>query len=140
MRRHAKSESRNLCLFFLVAFAFTWFFWIFEVLALQGLLGSSIIVDFLLSQYNPAAWGPLVSAVLLTWWNEGRTEVIRLLKRALDYRFGKVWWIPILLIFPMIYGIALLLAILGGDSIPELFWASKPFVIVPYFFTVLLLS
>ena len=33
-------------------------FWISEALAARGLLGSSIIMDFLLSPQNPAAWGP----------------------------------------------------------------------------------
>ncbi|MFC1786529.1 type II CAAX prenyl endopeptidase Rce1 family protein [Halobacteriota archaeon] len=79
-----------------------------------------------------------MSAVLLTWWNGRRRGVIRLLKRGLDYRFAKVWWIPILLIFPVIYGGSLLLAILAGDSVPKLSWISDPFGIAVYFVMVLL--
>ncbi len=138
MIKQNKSKNRNLLLFFLIAFGFTWLFWIPEALAMRGLLGSSIIVDFLLSSHNPAAWGPFVSAILLTWWNESGRGVIRLLKRSVDYRFKKVWWIPLILIFPIICGASLLLAILAGDTVPELFWLSDPFSIIFYFFMVLL--
>jgi len=140
MTKLNESETRNLILYFLIAYGFTWLFWIPEALAARGLLGSSILVDFLLSPNNPAAWGPLVSAVLLTWWNERGRGVIRLLKRGVDYRFAKVWWIPIILVFPIIHGGALLLAILAGESVPKLFWVSNPFSIVVYFITVLLLQ
>ena len=133
-----RSETRNLCYYFLIAFGFTWLFWILEALAMKGLLGSSILVDFLLSPNNPAAWGPLVSAVVLTSWNEGARGVAKLLKRGVDYRFAKVWWIPTILIFPAIHGGALLLAILSGEALPKLFWVSSPFLIVVYFITYLL--
>jgi len=134
----SKRESRNLLLYFLIAFGFSWLFWIPEALAMRGLLGSSVVVDFLLSPNNPAAWGPFVSAVLLTWWNERGSGVARLLRRGVDYRFPKVWWIPIILLFPIIQGGALLLAVLGGESVPELFWVSNPLLIVVYFVMVLL--
>ncbi len=133
-----KTEDRNLLLFFLIAFGFTWLFWILEALAMRGLLGSSILVDFLLSDRNPAAWGPFVSAFLLTWWNERGRGVLRLLKRGVDYGFPRVWWVPTILIFPLICGGALLLAILGGSRVPDLMWVSDPLLIVTFFFSVLL--
>jgi len=132
-----KSE-KELMSFFCITFAFTWSLWILKALAIRGLLGSSILVDFLGSPNNPAAFGPFVGAVLLTWWNERGRGVIRLLKRGVDYRFAKVWWIPIILVFPIIHGGALLLAILGGESVPELFWVSNPFLIFVYFVMALL--
>ena len=101
-------------------------------------MGSSIIVDFLLSPNNPAALGPFVSAFLLTWWNERGRGVIRLLKRGVDYGFPRVWWVPTIFIFPLICGGALLLVILGGERIPDLMWASNPSLIVTFFFSVLL--
>ena len=134
----SKRESRNLLLYFLFAFGFTWLFWVPEALAMRGLLGSSFVVDFLLGPNNPAAWGPLVSAVLLTWWNEGGSGIVRLLRRGVDHGFAKVWWIPIILVFPIIHGGALLLAVVGGASFPELFWLSDPLLIVVYFVTALL--
>ena len=60
------------------------------------------------------------------------------MRRGVDYRFPKVWWIPIILIFPIIQGAALLLAVLGGEGVPELFWVSNPLTIVVYFVMALL--
>lgn len=137
-RKTFKNENRNLLLYFLIAFGFTWLFWIPEALAMRGLLGSSSLVDLLLGSNNPAAWGPLVSAVGLTWWNEGRGGVIRLLKRGVDFRFAKVWWIPIILLFPLMEGAALLLTVLVSGSVPDLFWLTSPILIPVYFVTALL--
>jgi membrane protease YdiL (CAAX protease family) len=133
-----KSENRNLLLYFIIAFAFTWLFWILEALAMRGMLGTSIFVDFLLSPHNPAAWGPFVAAFLLTYLRTGRDGVIKLLRRGIDFRFNKVWLIPTLLLWPAIMIGGLLVATLAGEDIPELFWVSNPFSIIVYFFTVLL--
>ena len=80
-----------------------------------------------------------MSAILLTWVNERGEGVIRLIKRGLNYRFEKKWWIPILLIFPIISGVALLIAVLAGEKLPDLFWISAPILIlvrfVAYLFT-----
>ena len=80
MKRVSEPEDRNLILFYLITIAFTWFFWISEILAMQGRLGSSIFIDFLLSPNNPAAWGPFVGALVLTLWKKGKEGVFELLK------------------------------------------------------------
>jgi membrane protease YdiL (CAAX protease family) len=112
-------------------------FWIPEALASRGLLGSSILVDFLLGPNNPAAWGPFVSAILLTFLFRKGRGVIGLLKRGVYYRFPKVWWIPTWLLCPIMIGGALLIAMLVGDNIPELSWISDPFSLVVSFFIIL---
>ena len=97
-------------------------------------MGSSILVDFLGSPNNPAAFGPFVEAVSLTWWNERGKGAVKLLKIGVDYRFGKVWLIPIFLLWPVIMGGALAISILTGEGVPELFWVSNPLLIVFSFF------
>ncbi|MFQ6116074.1 MAG: hypothetical protein ACE5NG_18590 [bacterium] len=87
----SKFKTRNLWLFFLIAFAFTWLFWILEALAMRGMLDTSIFVDFLAGPDNPAAWGPLVAAFLLTYLSARKVGVIKLLKRGVDFRFNKIW-------------------------------------------------
>jgi membrane protease YdiL (CAAX protease family) len=129
--------SRKLVLFFLIAYGFTWVFWISEALASRGLLGSSIIVDFLLSPQNPAAWGPFVSAILLTFWYQRGKGVLGLLKKGVDYRFAKKWWIPTFLLCPLIIGGALGIAALAGENIPELYWIANPSLILVTFFVIL---
>jgi membrane protease YdiL (CAAX protease family) len=129
--------SRKLVLFFLIAYGFTWVFWISEALASRGLLGSSIIVDFLLSPQNPAAWGPFVSAILLTFWYQRGKGVLGLLKKGVDYRFAKKWWIPTFLLCPLIIGGAPGIAALAGEDIPELYWIANPSLILVNFFVIL---
>jgi len=138
MNRITQPEDRNLVLFYLVTIAFTWFLWISEVLAMQGRLGSSAFTDFLLSDNNPAAWGPLVGAVILTYWNARKGGVIKLLKRGVDYRFSKIWLIPIILFWPAIMGGGLLMALLAGEEIPTLFWVANPLLIGSSFVQILL--
>ncbi|MEM2004760.1 MAG: type II CAAX endopeptidase family protein [Zestosphaera sp.] len=116
-----KLGNLNLLLYFIVAFAFSWIFWIPQVLVARGiLLTPSIITDFLLGPFNPAAFGPLVSAFSLTYLNEGVSGLKSLLKRGLDCNFRKVWFIPIFLLFPVMTGSALLLTMLAGETPPEL--------------------
>jgi hypothetical protein len=70
---HDRLEIRNLSFYLLIAFAFSWLFWIPQALVSTGLLSApSILVDFLSSPFNPAAFGPLVSAFSVTYLNEGK--------------------------------------------------------------------
>ncbi|MEM2122200.1 MAG: type II CAAX endopeptidase family protein [Candidatus Bathyarchaeia archaeon] len=124
----------NLWLYFLIAFVFSWSFWIPQALVSIGLLSvPSILVDFLSSPFNPAAFGPLVSAFSLTYLSEGGEGVRNLLKRGVYYKFDKKWYIPIFLLFPFITGAALLLATLSGEALPELSMLTNPFSIVVAF-------
>ena len=137
MAESNRFTSRKLVLFFLIAYGFTWVFWISEALASRGLLGSSVLVDFLLSPQNPAAWGPFVSAILLTFWYQRGKGVLGLLKKGVNYRFAKKWWIPTILLCPLIIGGSLGIAALAGENIPELYWITDPSLILVNFFVIL---
>jgi membrane protease YdiL (CAAX protease family) len=128
--KYSKFVSRNLWLYFLIAFVFSWIFWIPQALISSSLLlVPSIFVDFLFGPFNPAAFGPLVSSFSLTYLNEGKEGIKNLLKRGVDYKFKKTWYVPIFFLFPIITGGALLLAMLSGESLPELSVLSNPFLI-----------
>jgi len=138
MSKLNKPDTRNLILYFIIAYGFTWLFWVPEVFAMRGRLGSSILVDFILGPHNPAAWGPFVSAFLLTFFNAGVDGVKDLLKKAIHVGFHQVWWIPTFLLFPLICGGALFMAKVLGETIPELYWLTTPSIIVVTFFQILL--
>ena len=126
MTKQNKSKKRNLWLFFVIAFAWSWSFWMPEVL-----MGVSLYV---------ASFGPTVAAFLLTYINEGRNGTKELLKRGLDFRFRKIWFVPIFLLMSAIVGFSLLLAVLSGEPVPEIAVLSQPWVIIPAFFYILFLG
>lgn len=127
-------ERRGLSLYFGVAYAFSWLFWVPQALASAGLLlVPSFFAEFLFSPFNPAAFGPLVAAFLLTYLDEGVRGLKILLKRGVYYRFRKIWYIPIFLLFLAMTGGALLLAVLSGETLPELSALSNPFIIAVIF-------
>jgi len=79
-----------------------------QALVSQGILSApSILTDFLFSPFNPAAFGPLVAAFSLTYLNEGKKELAKLLKRGTNHKIGKTWYIPVFFLFPAITGGAL---------------------------------
>ena len=133
--KHNKSENRNLCFYFLVAFAFSWLLWLPGVLSSNGLDLPSVYAATVLG-----AFGPFVAAFSLTYFNEGKDGVKRLLKRGFDHKFGKVWLIPLFLVFPAINGSALLLGILTEGATPDLFWLSNPLLIIVYFIYIFFLA
>lgn len=124
--KQSKSENRNLWLFFVIAFAWSWLFWLPEVL-----YGYRLYI---------APFGPTIAAFLLTYVNEGRSGTKNLLKRGVDFRFRKIWLIPIFLLMPAIVGLSLLLAVLGGEPMPEMLVLSQPWIIIPAFFYILFLG
>lgn len=121
-----KFENRNLWLFFVTAFAWSWLFWLPEVL-----WGFRLYL---------APFGPFVAAFLLTYLNQNKDGVIKLLKRGLDYRIGKMWYFPIFLLMPAIAGVSLLGAMLSGETIPNLVALSQPWLILGNFVYILFLG
>jgi membrane protease YdiL (CAAX protease family) len=76
-------------------------------------------------------FGPLASAFILTYFNQGKDGVRRLLKRGVDRRFGKKWLIPIFLLFPAIDGSAVFVATLTEKITIDMSWTSNlPSVII----------
>ncbi|MCX8188614.1 MAG: CPBP family intramembrane metalloprotease [Nitrososphaeria archaeon] len=129
--KNIRFEKGNLTLFFMITFAFSWTFWVPQALISTNMLSvPSVFKDFLFSPFNPAAFGPLVSALSLTYLNGGKAGVKLLLRRGINYRFKTIWYIPIFLFFPIITGSALLLAILSGNPIPNIYVLSNPLMIL----------
>lgn len=133
-------KDRNLLLFFVITYAFSWLFWIPDALITNGIFLPSIITTFLSSPYNPAAFGPLIAALFLTYIKHGINGIIDLLKRGVSLQFKKIWLIPILLLFPFIYGTALLLTQASGWMMLDYTNLSNPTVIPIAFIYILLLG
>ncbi|MCK9151798.1 type II CAAX endopeptidase family protein [Methanobacterium alcaliphilum] len=134
------SEKRNLYLFFIITFLFSWFFWIPPILITHGISFPSLLADFFMGPFNLGAWGPFVAAFLLTYFNNGKEGVFGLLKRGVDYKFHKLWLIPILLLMPFITGVSLIISSFLGDPLPGLSIFYEPWLIGFWFFYLLLLG
>ncbi|NHI84247.1 MAG: CPBP family intramembrane metalloprotease [Candidatus Thorarchaeota archaeon] len=94
------SEERELILFFAIAVSWTWLFWGIPALVSNGLLSIPVSPDIFTAL---GGLGPFLAALLLTYSKNGQNGVVILLKRGTDYRFEKKWWLPILLLIPMVF-------------------------------------
>jgi membrane protease YdiL (CAAX protease family) len=109
----------GVALYWIIAFGFSWAFWVPLALAESGVVTiPESVLEFLQSGRNPAAWGPLVAALVLTFAHEGTGGLRDLLRRALDFRLGLRWYAVVLVLLPLLLGVGLLAARVAGDDIP----------------------
>ena len=109
-------KKKNVLVFVLIAFGFSWLFWVPEALIAQGWAAPDFVQNFV--ALNLGAWGPLIGALVTTFIYEGGAGLKKMLKSGINVRLGK-WWLVGLLIFPVLIGGALGLAILFGSPTPE---------------------
>ncbi|MEM4188197.1 MAG: type II CAAX endopeptidase family protein, partial [Candidatus Hadarchaeum sp.] len=109
------SGERNLILFFLITFSWSWFFWLLQIWGLN---------------FYVAPFGPFVAAFLLTYLEESYGGIKKLLLKGFDPRIDKVWYLPIFLLWPIIAGFSILAASLTGESIPEPAVLFRPWLIL----------
>ena len=115
-------EDKNLILFFILTFIWSWLFWILEIT--------------LNKRFYLGPFGPTISAILLTFLTSGKKGFIDLLKRGVSFNFKLIWLIPIFLLMPFMVGLSFLVGFLVKDltfSIPAL---KQPLIILPAFLIV----
>ena len=94
-----KKTRNDLLLFFLISFAWMWGVNLprvldnFKILSLSPLL--STILGYL------AVFGPGVAAFVLTRFRQGKTETGELWQRGWRINFNKKWFLPALLLMPL---------------------------------------
>ena len=133
--RDRKTEARNLVFFYVIAFGFSWALWIPQAFVAQGLLSPSFFTTLTI-----AAFGPLVASFLLTFLNEGRIGVLKLLKKAVHFRFKKIWLIPTFFLLPAVIGGSLLLAVKIEGVTPDLSLLYAPPMVVITFIAIFFLG
>jgi hypothetical protein len=125
VEKESAFKPSSLIFYTLIAYGFSWVFWSPQVLASNGLVPWSLfayICGFI------APFGPLVAAVSMTYWKEGKDATKKLLSRGAKYKFGKKWLILLFAISPLWAGSALLVGSLTenvainclGSAIPYL--------------------
>jgi uncharacterized protein len=115
--------------FFLLVFALSIPLWIIEIfIDLKRSQLDFSILDIL------AAFTPLLAACILVYKEEGRSGVIRLLKRIFDFPriTRKIWYVPIILLPLLIY--FLIYIILHFIELPLPDSLNIPFKSIPFLF------
>ena len=130
MQKVTQSEGRDLLLFFILAFLWSWLFWLPKVLSTAGKLPLSGSIDFMLGAV--AVFGPSIAAFSLSYRRKGFAGVRQLWKRGWDLRFKKIWLLPALFLMPVIGVVTALVVSLLGYSI-EWQYGLPPIMIVPVF-------
>jgi membrane protease YdiL (CAAX protease family) len=97
--------------YFVIAFAFTWFFW--------GLaaLGAREVIPALPGVTVIGTFGPLVAAVIVTARESGRAGVRSMLSRVVRWRVAPIWY-GVALLGPLVLTLAAMVvevALLGGQ-------------------------
>lgn len=119
-------QKSNVWIFMLVAYGFSWLFWVPEALIAQGVWNApESVKNFLEGPFNLGPWGPLFAAIIVTLIYQGGTGVKDLFKRGLMLRLGKWWWAA-MLTFPVLIGGSLALSALFGNSLPEFEALAQP--------------
>lgn len=131
----AGPEARwpHVAAFLVLAFGWSWGFWVPRALAAAGLLGD------LPSYPRLGAFGPTVAALALVAYDRGLVGARDLLARALRLDFPKRWLLPALLLSPALVGVSLAVAVATGTT-PQFPWSGQPVVLVVAFAYVLLLG
>ena len=109
--------KNNVLTFVLITFGFSWLFWIPEALIAQNIWNAPEAVQRFVG-LSLGAWGPLVGAIVTTFIYQGFSGLKELFKRGVMVRIGKWWWVT-LLIFPVLIGGSLGLALLFGNATPD---------------------
>lgn len=104
--------------FLLVAFGWTWTFWGTIALHENQLITLPASVEPLLMGGAPAAWGPLIGAVLVALLSGGRARLRGLVSSLTRVRFPVRWYLPTLLLLPAIVGGAQIIATQMGTDMP----------------------
>jgi len=125
---------RQVWMFFAVTYGFSWIFWLPAVLIARGITFPSPFIDVFSGPLNPAAFGPSLAALVLTWQHEGWRGALALLRRGLDVGFGWRWLIIILIGPMMIFGGSIIVAtIMSGRAIDLSVISDPPFTLIGFF-------
>jgi uncharacterized protein len=120
----------NLAAFFILTFAFTWFFWLF------GVLSSLLIINFPVPNLVwvvIGAHGPLAVSFWLTYKVSGLPAVKKLLLSGFQLRMRLVWWAVILVVPFILAGLAFWINMSSGDFNPDTTLLAQPLLIIPNF-------
>jgi len=140
-----QNNKRNVWLFFIITFAFSWLVWLpfvlsgFNVMQLSEEVNSLMTLAVVLG-----AFGPMIAALILIGVKEGKSGIKGFFRRAFDFRTKAIYYLLALLIPVIITAAAHYIVTLAGiDVLPDnLFPENLPVpviaLVVPYFIFIMI--
>ena len=117
MQSNSTFRWKTLLIYFVVAYGFSWLLWWPQALVARGVLPESVEQSWGWL-FGYAAWGPLLGALAAAWVDDRGAGLKDLLRRGLSLRHNGRWYLAALLLFPLLIGGALLLALALGNPWP----------------------
>ncbi len=144
MKQSTSSVKRKVWLFFLLTFIYSWLLWLPYVLSGFGLIKlSETITSLMTVAVMLGAFGPLIMAVLLIRFKEGRTGLKSYFRNAFSLRTKPIYYVVAFLLPVLITALAhYIVDFTNLDVLPtSLFpedWAFPTIaIIIPYFIFIL---
>ena len=126
-----ESENRNLILFFLITFSWSWLFWLLPFLSPTGILTNNVALNVLLAVlFYIGVFGPFVGAFSLTYLNEKMGGVKKLWKKFWNIKIEVKWLLIIILLFPILYIVPFFIVVISGIYIPSDNYFSQPWFFI----------
>jgi len=118
-------------LYLVLAYALAWVFWIPVAMTRQDYQGSPALLIAVLV----GVFGPGIAGIVLTYVEEGKKGGRDFWQRAVDVRRVRpLWWLTMILLWPLLHGVAIALTHLFGGDPPTFAFVhemtSRPFAIV----------
>ncbi len=108
------SNNKQLWTFFILTFFISWVLWIPAALSGQEVTKSIWVLPYILGGF-----GPSITAIILMTRFTSKPQRRDFWKRLLDFkRISMKWFFIILLVFPVAFGLSILLNTLLGQEIP----------------------
>lgn len=119
-------QQHPLFFFFFITYAFSWIVSIPFILSEWGILHGNFQLVFVLKGF-----GPFLTALLMTRIIDGKEGVKRLRQQIRDWKKSWLWYVLVLIAFPLL----LIIGIVLQPGATTNFLGLKPLLLVSYFFT-----
>ncbi|MCR3956652.1 MAG: CPBP family intramembrane metalloprotease [Gudongella sp.] len=114
--RNQVKINRELRVFFLVTFAFTWILWIL------ALLSANLGMNLWLSQGSYITLGifvPSTAGIVCTYIFGGKAEAYGLIRSMTNIHMNIKWLLQVFLVLPGVSAVATLVYVILGNALPE---------------------
>ena len=145
MTYNNKESKRNLYMFFIITFLFSWLIWLPYVLAgFEIIILSETVTSMMTLAVMLGAFGPLIAAVILIRHNDGKSGVKEYFKKSFSFRAKPIYYFLALFLPFLITATAhFFVNLVGIDILPDNLFPenlSVPVVVlvIPYFLFILI--